>query len=118
MDRVLIKSDISLSGCFSQLGRQNGTQIINLQDDCFTIVKIAHELYHSIGFYHEHARRDRDEYIEVREKCIKYGAEDQFRIYPNALSYGLPYNPKSIMHYPSLAFNNGECAPIISKVMQ
>ena len=119
VDKVLIKSDNSISGCNSPLGKQNGTQIIYLNEqNCFTVIIIAHELYHSIGFYHEHARRDRDEYIEVREKCIKYGAEDQFRIYPNALSYGLPYNPKSIMHYPSLAFNNGECAPIISKVMQ
>ena len=120
VDKVLIKSDESLSRCFSKLGKQNGTQIINLLDNsphnCFTVVVIAHELYHSIGFYHEHSRRDRDKYIEVREKCIRYGNEDQFKIYPNAVSYGLPYNHKSIMHYKSLDYNNGECAPIVSKV--
>ena len=86
VDKVVIKNDESIYGCSSQVGKQNGTQIINLKDDCFTIVKIAHELYHSIGFYHEHTRRDRDTYVEVRENCIRHGDEDQFKIHPDAVS--------------------------------
>ena len=32
-----------------------------------------HEILHFLGFYHEHTRYDRDEYIKVNWKNIKTG---------------------------------------------
>ena len=116
IDKVVIKNDPSQYGCFSPVGKQNGTQIIQLSDECFSERKIAHELMHSIGFYHEHARSDRDQYVNIHENCIREGNEDEFKIYPEALTYGLPYNHKSVMHYQTLEFTNKRCAPITSKM--
>ena len=116
VDKVLIQNDPNEYGCFSHVGKQNGTQIIQISDDCFSERQVAHELFHSIGFYHEHARSDRDKYIDINEDCITEGLEDQFEIHPEALTYGLPYNPKSLMHYRTLDFTNGRCATITSKI--
>ena len=116
VDKVLIQNDPTEYGCFSHVGKQNGTQIIQISDDCFSERQVAHELFHSIGFYHEHARSDRDKYIDINEDCITEGLEDQFEIHPEALTYGLPYNPKSLMHYRTLDFTNGRCATITSKI--
>ena len=116
VDKVLIQNDPSEYGCFSKVGKQNGTQIIQLSDDCFSERQIAHELFHGIGFYHEHARSDRDNFVEIHENCIIEGLEDQFKVHPDALTYGLPYNQKSLMHYRTLDFTNGRCAPITSKI--
>lgn len=112
----MIENNPTQFGCYSHVGKQNGTQIIQLSDDCFSERQVAHELFHSIGFYHEHARSDRDKYVRINEICIIEGLEDQFKIHPEALTYGLPYNPKSIMHYRTLDFTNGRCATITSKI--
>ena len=116
IDKVLIQNDPQEFGCWSRVGKQNGTQIIQLSEGCFTKPKILHEIYHSIGFYHEHSRPDRDKYVEVHEDCIREGTENDFKIFPQSLTYGLPYEPRSFMHYKTLDFNNGLCATITSKI--
>ena len=56
-------------------------------------------MYHSIGFFHEHTRPDRDQYVEVHEHCIRAGLKNNFKIQPKAETYGIPYDGRSIMHY-------------------
>ena len=61
-------------GCFSNsLGkkRSGGRQIISIGDGCTRVGTIIHEMMHAIGFFHEHTRLDRDQYVTVEWKNIK-----------------------------------------------
>ena len=105
-------------GCWSEVGRQGGFQIIQLSDiRCYTKAKITHEIYHSIGFYHEHTRYDRDQYVQVHENCIRSGLKNNFKIQQKAETYDIPYDGRSIMHYTQTQGSNDEnCKVITSKV--
>ena len=39
---------------------------------------IVHELGHAIGFYHEHSRPDREEYVSINYNNIGFGVQEQF----------------------------------------
>ncbi|OWA54729.1 putative Zinc metalloproteinase nas-14 [Hypsibius exemplaris] len=95
------------AGCSSWVGRQNrGRQLLNLESGCWTKSTIQHELMHALGFFHEHARADRDEYVEIVSAHIQRGEEDNFRSWDNntITAFGLPYDFDSILHYPSHLF--------------
>ncbi|OWA50389.1 putative Zinc metalloproteinase nas-14 [Hypsibius exemplaris] len=94
-------------GCSSYVGRQNrGGQLLNLESGCWTKGTIQHELMHALGFFHEHSRVDRDEYVEIVSANIQQGDEDNFRSWDNntITAFGLPYDFESILHYPSHLF--------------
>ena len=63
-----------------------------------------HEIGHAIGFYHEHSRPDRDEYVEIITSNIDMidpGLQGEYQLLEtsriNSLGVGYDYN--SIMHY-------------------
>mmetsp|Transcript_280 Transcript_280/g.674 ORF Transcript_280/g.674 Transcript_280/m.674 type:complete len:391 (-) Transcript_280:186-1358(-) len=97
-------------GCFSLVGRGGGSQPLNLaQPGCFrggVSGTVVHELLHAIGFYHEHSRPDRDEFVEVLvdnidpENLDQYAKEDAAIV--NLLD--TPYDYGSIMHYSNQTF--------------
>ncbi|OWA51416.1 putative Zinc metalloproteinase nas-14 [Hypsibius exemplaris] len=94
-------------GCSSYVGRQNrGGQLLNLEAGCWTKGAIQHQLMHALGFFHEHSRADRDEYVEIVSANIQQGEEKSFRSWDNntITAYGLPYDFDSILHYPSHIF--------------
>ncbi|XP_072447964.1 low choriolytic enzyme-like isoform X2 [Chiloscyllium punctatum] len=65
---------VSESGCTSTLGPVGGPQIISLQKPgCVKFSTIQHHLMHTIGFYHEHTRSDRDKYIDIKHANILSG---------------------------------------------
>lgn len=67
-----------------------------------------HELGHVLGFYHEHQRPDRDEFIEIHYDNIPTELRTEFKK-KNALSLGSQYDYGSIMHYKLTVFSkNGE----------
>ena len=53
------------------IGKRQG---LNLQNDnrrnCVKQGIIMHEIMHALGFWHEHARRDRDDHITIQEENI------------------------------------------------
>ena len=56
------------TGCSSSVGRVTGEQTLSLGEGCqgFSPDTIIHEFIHAIGFHHEHARPDRNYYIDVQ----------------------------------------------------
>ena len=76
-------------------------QGIALGPGCVTLETVLHELGHTIGFFHEHNRPDRDEFISVLEGVApSIAAQVERRTYVDTL--GLGYDYASIMHYGSL----------------
>ena len=59
---------------------------------------IIHELGHLIGFYHEHQRPDRDQYVMVHFANISSPFRDDYKKI-EFTTYG-DYDFDSVMHYP------------------
>ncbi|KAB7498760.1 Zinc metalloproteinase nas-15 [Armadillidium nasatum] len=74
-----------------------------------------HELMHSTGFWHEHSRGDRDDYIEVIWTNIRTGMKNNFDKYDwsTIQSLGVEYDLGSIMHYGPYAFAKDRSKPTI-----
>lgn len=48
------------------MGRDGGQQLVSLSAfGCLDRGIIQHELLHALGFYHEHTRSDRDQYVRI-----------------------------------------------------
>jgi len=61
------------SSCYSIVGRIGGPQTLSLAPKCLNTGTIFHELLHTLGFWHEHTRPDRDKYINVLWHNIEDG---------------------------------------------
>ena len=99
----------------SHVGYVNkGKQDLNLHDLCMIekgflwhtkkIACILHEFIHAWGYFHEHVRPDRDNYVKVHMQNVKSDMRENFRKQKDSCTYGVPYDGNSIMHYPSRAF--------------
>lgn len=67
---------------------------------------IMHELMHATGFYHEQARFDRNNSINVAWKNVQEGKQDQFKLENRSKTklLGTEYDYDSVMHYDDEAF--------------
>ncbi|GFQ87815.1 astacin-like metalloprotease toxin 1 [Trichonephila clavata] len=52
-------------GCYSQVGRVGGQQLLSLGNGCLYVGTAIHEFGHALGFYHEQSRSDRDDYLII-----------------------------------------------------
>jgi len=61
----------------------------------------THELGHALGFFHEHQRWDRDQFVTINYENIKSGRAGDYDWIAkrNWLVNSLPYDFRSIMHY-------------------
>ncbi|XP_054711311.1 uncharacterized protein LOC129220903 [Uloborus diversus] len=104
-------------GCFSNVGMIGGVQSLSLGQGCMFKGTIIHELGHAIGFFHEHNRSDRDDYITIYWKNIQHGMDTQFILMKpeeNLLLDEFDYN--SIMMYGSKAFSkDGRSKTMVAK---
>ncbi|XP_050499009.1 zinc metalloproteinase nas-7-like [Diabrotica virgifera virgifera] len=86
--------------CSSHVGRV--TYVHNkiiLGETCFKhFGNILHELMHTIGFWHEHCRFDRDKFVDIFIENVMAGFEHNFgkRL---SIDFNQPYDYASIMHY-------------------
>uniref|UniRef100_A0A914HU06 Metalloendopeptidase n=1 Tax=Globodera rostochiensis TaxID=31243 RepID=A0A914HU06_GLORO len=93
-----------IDGCYSDVGRAGGKQELSLDNGCLHLDTVIHELVrggnlgrmHSVGFYHEHERWDRDKYLMI-------------------LWQNIDKDYHSIMHYDSLAFSKNGLETLMTR---
>jgi len=99
-DYVVIQNG---SANYAYVGRKGGKQFVTIFDWSFQSVLI-HELGHTIGFWHEQQRPDRDTYVTIHWDNIVGGTTGinaiNFKLMPFADGLG-KYDFDSIMHYPA-----------------
>ncbi|PRD30781.1 UNVERIFIED_CONTAM: Astacin [Trichonephila clavipes] len=62
-------------GCYSQVGRVGGQQLLSLGNGCLYVGTAIHEFGHALGFYHEQSRSDRDDYLTIYLENVLPGIE-------------------------------------------
>ncbi|XP_073415625.1 astacin-like metalloendopeptidase [Dendrobates tinctorius] len=93
-------------GCYSYIGRVQGKQELSLAFECVNRGKgvVLHELMHVIGFWHEHSRADRDNYVIIHWKNIREDYTINF-CKQETTNMLLDYDFGSLLHYSSIAFS-------------
>ena len=78
-----------------------GKQGLSLGTNCLTIPIILHEIGHALGFWHEHTRPDRDDYVDVHYSNILPEYLKNFEKLEDSVTFdlGVGYDYNSIMHY-------------------
>lgn len=104
------------NGCWSMIGRRGGSQRMSLPSGCMRHGTIMHEMIHALGFFHEQSRTDRDNYVNIHWNNIIPGHQHNFNRETGITSFGVPYNPRSIMHYRSRDFSRNGQPTITAKV--
>ena len=73
---------------------------------------IAHEVGHSIGFFHEQSRPDRDDYVVVNEDNVEPDVLGNYKKRtPDLVFTNVSYDLKSIMHYGAYVSTNSLVIP-------
>ncbi len=90
-------------GCASRVGRQGGMQDLILGDFC-TVGNIIHELGHTVGFWHEQCRTDRDRFVRINFDNVQPANAHNFEQSIVETIDLAAYDYGSIMHYPPNAF--------------
>ena len=94
--------------CQSPVGRQGGGQTIGCAvGDGITTGSVIHEIGHSVGYFHEQQRPDRDQFVDIREENIEAGKGHNFEIHMGGIILG-PDDYGSVMQYPRDAFSSGD----------
>ena len=101
--------------CSSGFGREGGRQEVTLSASCVPW-KIVHELLHALGFAHEQARHDRDDYVTIHYDNISDEYVSQFDIVDADFLQRGEYDYDSIMHYGSFHLASDSSRPTITKL--
>jgi len=97
----IVLTPVDSSTCLSYVGMIGGSQVVYLNADggC-NVGRIAHEIGHAIGFYHEHTRPDRLNYITINEDNILSSYTVNYEEVTGKSYAAHPYDYGSLLHYP------------------
>ena len=99
-----IKFQITGSNLTHGLGRGDGGELLIELENPPRVGATIHEVGHALGFQHEQARPDRDQFINVLLDKVDPNMRDQFNAIGIKSRTRGPYDFRSIMHYPPDAF--------------
>lgn len=102
----------------SPVGKQSINNI-NLQYNLPVGGAAAHEILHSLGYFHEQSRTDRDSYIIINFSNIEKDKKHNFQTFSQQRYTGKnfgAYDYQSIMHYGSWDFAKDTNIPTITKL--
>ncbi|CAK8684128.1 uncharacterized protein LOC143457021 [Clavelina lepadiformis] len=107
---------VGTGGCSSYIGQVGGEQEVSIGTNCdLKIGTIIHELMHALGFWHEHSRGDRDEYVIINWGNILADREVNFE--KRSTQYwdplNSPYDYGSVLHYGGYFFSIADDKPTI-----
>lgn len=109
VEKDFIAIDNDFSGCWSPVGKTGGKQVVNLQTPgCMVRTgTVIHEILHSIGFFHEQNRYDRDDHVKVNYGYVQTGREINFdKVSEDEITtFGVAYDTDSVLHYSPYAFS-------------
>lgn len=73
---LVVNNFLIYCSCWASLGREGtGEQPVSLGQQCYSKGIVAHELMHTLGFYHEQNRADQDQYIDIHYDNIRQGIQ-------------------------------------------
>ncbi|CAL1292322.1 unnamed protein product [Larinioides sclopetarius] len=93
-------------GCRAVVGYIGRRSKLTLGNGCIWVARVLHELLHVLGFFHEHTRPDRDDFVTIFNNNIKTASINNFRKMSETkvTTFGLPYDFKSVLHYHDREF--------------
>ncbi|XP_059837815.1 meprin A subunit alpha-like [Hypanus sabinus] len=105
-----------LKGCWSYVGNSQKGQELSIGKKCDKKNIVEHEILHALGFYHEQARTDRDDYVNIRWNEIIPDKTNNFKLLgdDHITDLNTPYDYESVMHYPPFSFNKNAREPTIT----
>ena len=102
-------------GCWSWIGQNleealkpQGQIIMFEEERCSKMATIQHEMMHALGFGHEQARPDRNQYVKIIWSNVEEDMKEQFKLVEEVDSLGTAYDYDSIMHYPVDAWSKND----------
>ncbi|KAM8847666.1 meprin A subunit beta-like [Synchiropus picturatus] len=103
--------------CSSSVGQQNleNGQNISLGRYCSSINTVEKHVLRTLGFYPEHVRPDRDDFITIVYENIQEGKSEMFNIVNDSSTEGLPYDYRSVTHYGQYEFTKVPAPTILTK---
>ncbi|XP_077550695.1 high choriolytic enzyme 1-like [Haemaphysalis longicornis] len=107
--------------CASNVGMQVGEQTLALDPSlCPNEGPLMHEFLHVLGFFHEHSRPDRDQYVTVHWDNVDPATTRSFELKSEteADPLGQEYDYESVMHFPHDAFSAKFDASTLTPILE
>jgi hypothetical protein len=104
-------------GCSSYVGMIGGQQSIIFSNG-YTTGNMIHEIGHTIGFWHEHSRADRNNFVTVHSSNIQSGQAHNFKTYIESGFDGADlgsFDFNSVMLYGSYSFSSNGLPTLTKK---